>query len=306
MHKVIPENSSPTPGSSEGLAFDLAAMERLAFGRRRALGLFGLGAGALLTGCGGGDSDTSATPASGATATATPTPTATATPTPTATATADSCVSYASETNGPYPADGTNTSRGTTSNVLTISGIERQDIRSSFIGSTTAVQGVPTALEITLVDVNNGCAPLAGYAIYLWHCNATGQYSLYDVPAESWLRGLQVTDASGKVSFTTIWPGCYPGRFPHIHFEVFSSLANATGGRYAKLISQFAMPDEANRAVYALSNYGSSASNYGQVSIASDNVFGDNASTQMQAMTLSASGSTSAGYTATATVGIAT
>ena len=290
-------------GEGEGLAFDLAAMERLALGRRRALGLFGLGAGALLTGCGGEDGgSTTSTPTPTATTTATPTPT----PTSTSTATSGSCTAFASETNGPYPADGTNTSRGTTSNVLVVDGIERSDITASFIGSTTKVSGVPLTLQITVQDVNNACAALADWAIYLWHCDAVGEYSLYSVPAESWLRGLQVTDSAGMVEFTTIWPGCYSGRWPHIHFELFSSKANATGGSYARLISQFAMPDEQNSEVYATSAYSSSVANYKAITISSDNVFGDNTVAQIAAMTLTATGSASAGYTAVATIGIAT
>jgi protocatechuate 3,4-dioxygenase beta subunit len=41
------------------------------------------------------------------------------------------------------------------------------------------------------------------------------------VTTESYLRGVQVTDSNGQVTFTTIYPACYSGRWPHIHFEVF-------------------------------------------------------------------------------------
>jgi len=159
---------------------------------------------------------------------------------------------------------------------------------------------------ITVVDANNGCAPLAGYAVYVWHCDAGGNYSLYTLPNESYLRGVQVTDANGQVTFTTIFPGCYSGRYPHIHFEVFSSLANATNGRSAVLISQFAMPASECNAAYATSTYSGSANNFANISIASDNVFGDNTTAQMAVMTPVMSGSVSADYSASATVGIAT
>ena len=159
---------------------------------------------------------------------------------------------------------------------------------------------------ITLVDANNGCAALAGYAIYLWHCDRDGRYSLYDLPAESYLRGLQVTDANGQVTFTTIFPGCYSGRYPHIHFEVFTNTANATSGRYARLISQFALPSAACTTVYASTGYATSQSNFRSTSIASDNVFGDNSSAQIAVMTMAMSGDATNGYTATATVGLAT
>lgn len=280
----------------------MVMLERL--NRRRALGLLGVGAGALaLGGCGGDDSGLS----SGSTIVSpTPTPTATATATPTPSATAGTCTSFAAETNGPYPADGSNSSRGSTSNVLTLSSFQRSDIRSS-VGTGTVAAGVQTTVTLILVDVNNACTPLAGYAVYLWHCDATGDYSLYDQPNETWLRGVQVTDANGQVTFTTIFPGCYAGRYPHIHFEVFSSLANATSGRYARLVSQLAMPQDACDAVYADGTvYGTSASRFATTSLSRDNVFGDNSAAQQTAMTLAASGSPTAGYTASATVGLTT
>jgi protocatechuate 3,4-dioxygenase beta subunit len=295
-----------------GLAFDLETISRKMLERRRALALLGgAGMGALLVGCGGGgDSDSSSTTTASTTSTSTTTTTtttdtSTSTGTTTTTTTSDSCVDYPTETNGPYPADGTNTSSGSTSNVLTASGVVRSDIRSSFISSTTTASGVQMTLTITLNN-STGCTPLAGYAIYIWHCNANGQYSLYDLPTESYLRGVQVTDSNGQATFTTIVPGCYAGRFPHIHFEVFTSLAAATSGtgRTATLISQFAVPKETCATVYAAGGYGNSTTNLSNISIASDNVFGDNTSAQVTAMTLVMSGSVSAGYTAAVTVGV--
>lgn len=291
-----------------GLGHDLAVMEALA-SRRRALRWFaGAGTGALLSGCDGGS--TSATTVS-ATATPTPTPSATATatptPTPTATATASGCVVDPTETNGPYPADGTNTSSGLTSNALTAANVVRSDIRSSFIGSSTSVAaGVQLTLTLTVVDVNAGCAALAGYAVYIWHCDRDGKYSLYDLPNESYLRGVGVTDSNGQVTFTTIFPGCYAGRWPHIHFEVFSSLTNATSGRYATLISQLAMPSAVCSTVYnGASGYTTSITNFAGVSINGDNVFGDNSAAQIAQQTPPLSGSVAAGYTGTAIIGIA-
>ncbi|MHA6720545.1 intradiol ring-cleavage dioxygenase [Sphingomonas sp. RS6] len=289
-----------------GLAHDLGAMTALA-SRRRALRWFtGAGTAAVLAACDGSsnssDSGTVVSP------TPTPTPSATPTPTPTPTATSTgSCVVDPTETNGPYPADGTNTSSGLTSNALTATNVVRSDIRSSFIGSsTTAATGVQLTLTLTVVDVNTACAPLVGYAVYIWHCDANGKYSLYDLPNESYLRGVGVTDANGQVTFTTIFPGCYSGRWPHIHFEVFSSLANATSGRYATLISQLAMPTAACSTVYnGSSAYSSSIRNFSSISLSSDNVFGDNTAAQLAQQTPAATGSVSEGLTATAVIGIA-
>ncbi len=205
------------------------------------------------------------------------------------------------ETNGPYPADGTN---GV--NVLTQSGIVRSDIRSSFgsYGTTTAT-GTPTTLTLTLLSTVDGCTPLAGYAVYVWHCDASGRYSLYSsgVTSQNYLRGVQVSDSEGKVTFTTIFPACYSGRWPHIHFEVYENTAAATSGKNALKISQVAMPAATCNTVYAQSSlYPSSASNLTQVTLATDNVFGDDGGVHELA---SVSGSVSAGLAVSLDVGLA-
>ncbi|KQM66297.1 MULTISPECIES: dioxygenase family protein [unclassified Sphingomonas] len=288
-----------------GLVHDLKVIAAMA-DRRSTLRLFaGVGTAALLGGCG---SDSSGSSSGTVTTTATPTPTPTPTPTATATTTpTGACLVDPTETAGPYPADGTNTSSGSTSNVLTASGVVRSDIRSSFLnGSTTTASGVALKLTLTVVNVNAACAPLAGYLVYLWHCDAQGRYSLYDMSSESWLRGALVTDANGQVTFTTIFPGCYAGRFPHMHFEVFSSAAVATGGRYASLTSQLAMPTAACSAIYSGSAlYSSSVANYSRVSTASDNVFGDNTTAQIAQQTPTLTGSAAEGYVGTAIIGLA-
>jgi protocatechuate 3,4-dioxygenase beta subunit len=297
---------------AHSLAEDLKVMEAL-MARRRALKWFaGAGTFALVAGCGGTDSTADTATASSASATPTPTPTPTSTstptptPTPTPTTTTTACVADPTETAGPYPGDGTNTASGSTSNVLTASGVVRSDIRASFISSTTVATGVQVTLTLTVVNVNASCAPLADYAVYLWHCDRLGRYSLYSVAAESYLRGVQVTDANGQVTFTTIFPGCYDGRWPHMHFEVFSSLSTALSGRYSILTSQLAMPAATCSTVYAdTATYPSSASNLASVSLTRDGVFGDNTSAQIAQQTPTFSGSPTAGYTAAAVIGIA-
>jgi protocatechuate 3,4-dioxygenase beta subunit len=286
-----------------GLTHDLMAINALA-SRRRALRWFaGAGTGALLSACDDG-SGTGAVVAP----TPTPSPGATVTPTPGATpAPTAGCVVDPGETNGPYPADGTNMSSGLTSNALTAANVVRSDLRPSFIGTSTAIAaGVQLTLRLSVVNVNAACVPLAGYAVYLWHCDRDGKYSLYDLPNESYLRGVGVTDANGEVTFTTIFPGCYAGRWPHIHFEVFSSLSNATSGRYAALVSQLAMPAAACADVYNNgSGYSASARNLAGVSLNGDNVFGDNSSAQIAQQTPATSGSAAIGYAATAVIGLA-
>ncbi|HYQ16086.1 MAG TPA: hypothetical protein VEQ58_10015, partial [Polyangiaceae bacterium] len=151
------------------------------------------------------------------------------------------------ETAGPYPGDGTNGA-----NALTLSGIVRSDITSSIAGATGVAAGVPLTVTLTIVDGQNSCKPLAGYAVYIWHCDRAGNYSMYSAAAasENYLRGVQETDENGQVTFTTIFPGCYSGRWPHIHFEVYPSLAVASSGKNTVATSQLALTDESCLDVY--------------------------------------------------------
>ena len=193
------------------------------------------------------------------------------------------------ETAGPYPGDGSNGA-----NVLTQSGIVRSDITASFGSSTTKAQGVPLAITMTIKDFADGKKPLAAGAVYLWHCNRDGQYSLYSqgLTGENYLRGVQETDANGTVRFTTIFPACYSGRWPHIHFEVYPSLTKATNGSNKIATSQIALVEDTCKDVYATSGYEQSASNLSRVSLDSDNVFGDGYDLQLPTIT----GDPSRGY----------
>ena len=300
-------SDSPSPlrhGQDHGhsLAEDLAVLAAR-HPRRRMLGWLAgaTGTSLLLEACGGGSSSGS----SATTASTASTGTAATTTTTTITSTG-SCVADPAETAGPYPADGTNTSSGSTSDALTATGIVRSDIRSSFISSTTVAQGVPVTITLTLVNTNSSCAVLSGYAIYLWHCDRSGNYSLYSAPTESYLRGVQVTNSAGQVSFTTIFPACYSGRYPHMHIEIFASLATATTGKNSLLTTQLAMPSAVCNAVYPnVTGYSASVTNFAAVSLSSDNVFGDNTAAQNAAMTPTMTGNTTDGYTASVTVGLA-
>ncbi|PHR61109.1 MAG: intradiol ring-cleavage dioxygenase [Robiginitomaculum sp.] len=215
------------------------------------------------------------------------------------------CLVDPTETNGPYPSDGSNRANGSTSNILTQTGVIRQDLRTSFGAYTGTATGVELQLTITIVNVNDGCSPLEGYVVYLWHCDAIGQYSIYDLPSENYLRGVGISDSNGEVVFTTIVPGCYPGRFPHTHFEIFESETTATHYDNRLLVSQMVVPETVCEEVYNnASGYGQSASNLSRVSIASDNVFADNSSDEIAMQTPELSGNITNGYTGTVEIGI--
>jgi protocatechuate 3,4-dioxygenase beta subunit len=261
-----------------GLQADLNMWMRSSLDRRRALRMGLAGLGTLLVGCGttnagsnnggGGNACTGQIPG---------------------------------ETAGPFPADGSNAS-GQQLNVLQRSGIVRSDIRTS-LNTKNVAAGVPITIELSLVNINN-CAALAGYAVYAWHCTRDGLYSMYSngVTAEDFLRGVQATDNSGKASFVSVFPGCYAGRWPHVHFEVYPSLEKTTGSGNVVHTSQLALPEDVCKAVYASTpGYTASTGNLSRITLASDNVFRDGVDLQMATVT----GNNTDGYNAKLTVGIA-
>ena len=111
---------------------------------------------------------------------------------------------------------------------------------------------------------------------------------------------VQKTNAKGEVTFTTVFPGCYSGRWPHIHFEVYPSLADATKAQNRQRTSQLAFPKDACDDVYATSEYSSSVRNFKGMSLDTDNVFSDGHSLQLATVT----GSVTTGYSASLRVPI--
>jgi protocatechuate 3,4-dioxygenase beta subunit len=205
------------------------------------------------------------------------------------------CTVIPEETGGPYPGDGSNGQ-----NVLNQSGIVRSDIRSSFGASSGTAAGVPLTVKLQVVSTAAGCAPLPGAAVYLWHCDNQGRYSMYSagVTDQNYLRGVQEADAQGGVTFTTFFPAAYSGRWPHIHFEVYSSVAEAVASGTKLRTSQLAMPEDVCTAVFATADYPGSVANLAQTTLATDNVFSDGWSLQTPTVT----GSVADGYVASLTV----
>jgi protocatechuate 3,4-dioxygenase beta subunit len=246
------------PIFDQGLAFDVETL----MDRRhvmKLLGYSGLAVGLLtIAGCAPGAA--SATPsgaASGAAASS---------------ASTASCDVIPEETAGPFPGDGSNGP-----DVLNQSGIVRKDIRSSFGSSSATATGVPLTIRLAIQDESKNCAPLAGAAVYVWHCDQAGLYSLYSPGAtdRNYLRGVQETDANGVATFVSVFPACYSGRWPHIHFEVYPSLAKATSPSNKIATSQIALPKAVCDTVYATDGYSQSVANLTRVSLTSDGVFGD-------------------------------
>ncbi|QFQ98030.1 intradiol ring-cleavage dioxygenase [Streptomyces phaeolivaceus] len=206
------------------------------------------------------------------------------------------CEVIPNETAGPYPGDGSNGP-----NVLKESGVVRQDITKSFGSASGVAEGIPLTITLTVVDQSSGCdTPKEGAAVYLWHCDREGRYSLYSdgVTEENYLRGVQEADDKGQVTFTSIFPGCYTGRWPHIHFEVYDSLDDATAAQNIAATSQLAFPKDVCDTVYATDGYSQSVQNLGELSLETDMIFSDGYDQQLATL----EGSTDKGYTATLTV----
>ncbi len=209
---------------------------------------------------------------------------------------ANACALVPEETAGPYPGDGSNGP-----NALNQMGIVRSDLRSSFGTMTGMATGIPLALNLKVVDAKNNCAPLAKRAVYLWHATRDGKYSLYTDPSQNYLRGVQETDDNGVVRFQTIFPGCYEGRYPHLHLEVFPSLAVAMNGTAKVKVSQVALPADACALVYAKPGYETSVANFARSSLAQDMVFADGSTLQVVTM----AGNATSGFEGWLNVGIA-
>jgi protocatechuate 3,4-dioxygenase beta subunit len=225
-------------------------------GRREALGVMGAGAAALAFGC--GDSPTS------------PTTTTNTGTTSTTTGTNSTCAVTPTETIGPYPS---------------LADFFRSDIREG-------KSGTVLTLTLKVVDVGAGCAPVSGANVEIWHVDAAGNYSQYGTQTtQTFLRGIQTTNSSGEVTFTTIYPGWYQGRATHIHVEV-------TINGVSRKATQIAFPESVNNTVHMSGAYAARGAN--PMSNASDGIFADSLSSEL----VTPSGSAASGYSVTFQVGI--
>lgn len=241
--------------------------DRTRLSRREALGLLGVAGAAVTAAACSGETPTSPTTTTTTTTAATPTTTSPA-PSPTPAA---ACVVSPNETVGPYPS---------------LQDFMRSDIREN-------KPGLPLTLTIAVVNTNASCAPVSGALVDIWQCDADGNYSQYGSERTlTYLRGLQTTDGTGRVTFVTIYPGWYQGRATHIHVEVI------VNGRSVK-VTQIAFPEEVTAQVYRTGVYASSGQN--PTTNARDGVFADGVADEMITLT---GGDPTNGYTGTFQVGV--
>jgi protocatechuate 3,4-dioxygenase beta subunit len=202
------------------------------------------------------------------------------------------CVEIPDETGGPYPdVDG----------MISNATYQRVDI-------TEGLTGTPLTLSMQVLDVSNGCAPVVGARVIIWHCDANGVYSEYatsmnrdsaqnDIGSTTttYLRGWQVTDSTGTVKFTTIFPGWYTPRVTHIHVMVYNPSDLTTPVK----TTQFTFADSVITTVYAQTSLYPKGQN--ATTVATDMVFGGNDENLVAAI----AGSTAAGYIASIPIGLA-
>lgn len=205
--------------------------------------------------------------------------------TTTTTTTSGTCTTGASETAGPYP-------------TITPSSYVRSNI-------VDGQSGVPLTIKLTFTNTNSSCAALTGALVDIWHCTALGYYSEYtdtpgggyatiDYTSSHFLRGRQPTDSNGLVTFTSIFPGWYSPRAPHIHVHVYNSSGTSL------LITQIAFPTDVCNTVYTTAtDY--KARGVQDTANTADMVFSDSLATELSTVT----GSVSAGYVLTISIGVA-
>ena len=196
--------------------------------------------------------------------------------------TSGTCTVSPTETAGPFP-------------TKSPSSLVTNDIRSDRTG-------VPFTIKITINNKNNNCAALAGAIVDIWHCDKDGYYSEYggtgmqsvNYTSVHFLRGRQTTDANGLVTFTSIFPGWYSGRAPHIHVHIY----NASGT--SLLVTQIAFPTDVCDTVYTTATQYYTRGKQDTAN-ATDNVFSDSLASELATIT----GSVAQGYLLTHTITVA-
>jgi protocatechuate 3,4-dioxygenase beta subunit len=165
--------------------------------------------------------------------------------------------------------------------------LDRSDIRSD-PADKSVKDGVPLALTLRVSSVTpKGCVPLPGAMVDIWQCDAAGAYSDSDrgTAGKRFLRGYQMTDGGGAASFTTIYPGWYPGRAVHIHFKVRVMAGPALGHEFT---SQLYFDDAVSDRVFTRRPY--SARGRGFVRNNDDGLFGRGGTRLLVALTESRGG----------------
>jgi protocatechuate 3,4-dioxygenase beta subunit len=194
------------------------------------------------------------------------------------------CILRPEQTEGPYFVD---------------ERLNRSDIRPD-PSDASVKEGLPIELGLRVHEIRGkDCIPLAGVVVDVWHCDALGIYSdvrerSFDTRGKKFLRGYQITDASGTVRFVTIYPGWYPGRTVHIHFKIRTNPKSRQGHEFT---SQIYFDDTLTDKIHAQSPYASKGQN--RLRNRQDGIFQDGGEELILQMALQPQG-----YTGTFDVGL--
>ena len=190
--------------------------------------------------------------------------------------------------------NGSSTQNCTVTNSETIGPFPNKDASSLVMANIKGDRsGVAMSMEISIKNVNTGCTALQNVLVDVWHCDAQGNYSQYggtqmqstNYSNVNWLRGRQTTNSEGIVGFSTVFPGWYGGRAPHVHVHVYTAAGRSL------LVTQIAFPKTICDNVYTI------ATDYKSKGLQDttnerDNVFGDGFANEMATI----SGSITEGY----------
>jgi protocatechuate 3,4-dioxygenase beta subunit len=232
--------------------------------------------------------------------------TTTTTTTTTTTSSTSTCEEATNVTRGPYFVDN-QVDANITNDVVDTTLPERSDIRTDSKRSGGTQAGLTLTLTLNVGSYSSsGCTELSGAQVDIWHCNAQGVYSDIknatngggvDYTGENFLRGYQLTDANGQVTFTTIYPGWYSGRTPHIHVKV--RVYNSKGVITTEATTQLFFSDPISNAVYAANSaYSRSVSR--DTMNTTDSVF----AAESPDLLVSLTGSATTSYAGTVSIGI--
>ena len=236
--------------------------------RREVLALIGAsGTAAFLAACtpGGGAASASAGGSTAVTASSSASAAATAIVSAAVASALPSCVVVPELTEGPYYVDVE---------------LERPDIRTN-TSDGVAVEGAPLTIEWIVSQADgSACMPMEGAIVDVWHCDALGVYSGVQGNSGNFLRGFQRTDANGKATFQTIYPGWYQGRAVHIHFKIRTDPDASAGFEFT---SQLFFDDDLSRTVYSSGVYAQKGAQ--DVSNAQDGIYNQSGGATLLAVT---------------------
>lgn len=239
----------------------------------------------------------------------------------------EQCLQATNTTRGPYFVDSAN-DPNISDDVVDPKIPERSDITTDTEGTAGKQAGLPLTLKLTIGSYNGGaCAPLSQARVDIWHCNAQGVYSDVQVggtppggpppgaplpggtfdgsptvsstQGQNFLRGYQMTDANGQVTFTTIYPGWYMGRAVHIHIKI--RLYDAVGNVTTEATTQLFFNDTVSDAVFA-GNVAYTRNGTRDTRNTNDMIF----QSETPALLVNLTGSATIGYTGSASLGIQT